>query len=444
MEFKALKESGLHDLLSETARGISLPVGIFHWSARAKKEAEIDATIGSAQGKKSLIIPGADDSVCTFYMPSVIRHLRELDPEKIVPYAPFAGQPKFRTAWRNWVIGKLKPHYDFNEELVGSPIVLPGVTAALSYLAMLFLSKGDSILLHDKKWENYGHVFTGVQGLGVKSACLFKDGALDVESFVAAVRETAKKQNVVAVLNFPNNPTGFMPGVEESRRLRDGLVRAADEIGRKIVLLFDDAYDGYVYDPAAAQISIFGLFVGAHPNIVPVKCDGVSKEFLLYGGRIASVTFAYHPAWGDKEQLQKELENKLCAFIRGTISNTTNATQQAVAAAIEEGDTCRKELARVIEILDVRCNKLKKAFAGANLGTAAPDPFNSGFFCFLNLDIPAEKFADHMLVKHKVGLVPLVEPDLHINGVRIAFCSVDEAMIGETVSRIASGISELT
>jgi aspartate/methionine/tyrosine aminotransferase len=443
MKFENLNKSGILGALSETGREIALPQGIFYWSARAKKEALIDGTIGSAQGKKSLFIPGADDKVCTFYLPSVIRHLRELDPEKIVPYCPFAGAPRFRTAWRKWVVEKLSAHYSFDPALIGTPITVPGVTAALSYLSMLFVSRGGTIILHDKKWENYTLALEGVQGLKIKSARLFAGGGLDVDSFAAAVRETAAKENVAAILNFPNNPTGYMPGKEESIRLRDELVRIADKTGRKIVLIFDDAYDGFIFDPAATPISIFGQFIGAHPNIIPIKCDGASKEFLLYGGRIASITFGFHPEWGEPEQLQKEIDNKLGALIRGTISNNSHGMQQAIAAAIEEGEPCRRERARVMEILAARYRKLKKALESANLGAATADPFNAGFFCFMNLDIPAEKLADHLLVKHKLGLIPLSEPGVGVNGVRIAFCSIDETDIDETVSRIAAGLAEL-
>ncbi|MFA6451354.1 MAG: aminotransferase class I/II-fold pyridoxal phosphate-dependent enzyme, partial [bacterium] len=283
MQFDHLKNAGLYDILSGEARAIILPQGIFHWSGRAKKEAKIDATIGSAQGKKSLFLPGGDDSTCTFYLPSVIKRMNSLDPEQIVPYAPINGLPKFRSAWRDWTVRKLSPHYSFDPECIGNPITVPGVTAALSYLARLFLSPGETILCHDRKWENYNLVFSGAQGLVVRSATLFSDGGLDVASFADAVRDIAKTQNPVAVVNFPNNPTGYMPSIAEGEKLRDELAKVADETGRKIVLIFDDAYDGFVYDPAAAPISIFGLFAGAHPGIVPIKCDGASKEFLLYG-----------------------------------------------------------------------------------------------------------------------------------------------------------------
>ena len=444
MQFDHLKNAGLFDLLSSEAREIALPQGIFHWSGRAKKEAEIDATIGSAQGKKSLFVPGGGDAVCTFYLPSVIRRLKELDTEQIVPYAPINGHPKFRTAWREWIIKKLGAHHSFNPDCIGLPIVVPGVTAALAYLARLLLSPGETILCHDRKWENYTLVFSGAQNLRVRSAPLFSGGGLDIASFAAALRDIAKTQNPVAVLNFPNNPTGYMPTPAEGEKLRGEIIKVADATGRKITLIFDDAYDGFVYGPAAAPISIFGYFAGAHPGILPIKCDGVSKEFLLYGARVAAITFALHPDWGDRNKLQQEMDNKIGAYIRGTISNSSMAVQQAVAAAISEDmESCDAERAIIIGILAARWRALKKALGESDLSGAAPDPFNAGFFGFLNLDTPAEKLADLLITKYRLGVIPLNEPDVNVNGIRIAFCSVEEELIPEAVGRIAAAIKNM-
>lgn len=443
MNFDNLKNAGLYDILSDEAKSIVLPQGIFYWSGRAKKEAEIDATIGSAQGKKSSFLPDGDDSTCTFYLPTVMNKLKGLKSEQIVPYAPINGNPKFRTAWRNWIIKKLQPHYSFDPSLIGTPITVPGVTAALSYLARVFVSPGQTILCHDKKWENYLLVFSGAQKLNVRSAKLFKSGSLDIADLAANIRDIAKTQNPVVVLNFPNNPTGFMPSHEDAKLLREEIVKIADETGRKITILFDDAYDGFVYDPAAAPISIFGHFVGAHPNIVAIKCDGASKEFFLYGSRVASITIGMHPEWGDPAEIQKEFDNKIGAFIRGTISNSSLAFQQAVAAAIDDDvDACNAERDKITAILTERWSKLKNALDSANLPGATPDPFNAGFFGFLNLEKPAEKVADYLLSKYKLGVIPLAEPDVNVNGIRIAFCSVEAEKIDEAVDRIAKAIKE--
>lgn len=441
MDFSALEKNGLKDLLSNTARDIFLPDGIFYWSGRAKKEAEINATIGSAKGKTSHFLEGGDDTVKTFYLPSVIEAMRKLDSEQIAPYAPIAGAPAFREAWGKWVLDKLSPHYDFDGSLLCPPIVIPGATPGIAYLAKLFLSPGDTLLCHDRHWENYELMYEDCESLDIDTVPLFKGDGMDVEAFAAKVKElAAKNRNVVAVLNFPNNPSGYMPTIEEGKAMKDALVKAAGEIDGRIILIFDDAYEGYVFEDGVAPVSIFGHFIGAHPDIVAIKCDGATKEFLLYGGRVAAVTFAHHPEWGDKDAVFAALENKMKAFIRGTISNCNRAGQEAVAAALKDEAVIARERKAIVDVLADRYRVLKAALDKADLGGCAPDPFNSGFFCSLNVQVPPEELADKLLKEYKVGVIPMVNKKLGINAIRIAFCSVESSDIDEMVDRIAKAI----
>jgi len=55
MEFNELKKVGLFELLSKRGKEVFMPQGVFHWVNRAKKEANIDATIGVGRGLKSEI-----------------------------------------------------------------------------------------------------------------------------------------------------------------------------------------------------------------------------------------------------------------------------------------------------------------------------------------------------------------------------------------------------
>jgi len=52
-----------------------------------------------------------------------------------------------------------------------------------------------------------------------------------------------EKGKVVIILNFPNNPSGYMPTVEEGKKLADGLIEIAEK-GIKLVVVTDDAYFG--------------------------------------------------------------------------------------------------------------------------------------------------------------------------------------------------------
>ena len=71
MEFKALKKSGIFDLLSDFGKEISQPPGIIEWSARAEKEAEINCTVGVATGKPSEYMDSSSDKVGIFHLSAI-------------------------------------------------------------------------------------------------------------------------------------------------------------------------------------------------------------------------------------------------------------------------------------------------------------------------------------------------------------------------------------
>ena len=52
---------------------------------------------------------------------------------------------------------------------------------------------------------------------------------------------------MIVLLNFPNNPTGYMPTEAESRSIADDAGRARPSAARKVVALLDDAYFGLFY-----------------------------------------------------------------------------------------------------------------------------------------------------------------------------------------------------
>lgn len=445
MEFNAMRENGWLDALSDLGRRVILPQGIFYWSGRAKAEADINATIGTATGRAKDIIPDGGDKNITFYIPVVLEKLKQLGAEAVFPYAPILGTPAFRKKWREWIIEKSKPHYPFDASLLGQPMVAPGVSAGLSYTANLFISPGEAIVCPDKRWENYDLMFTGCMDAPIASYRFFEDGRPAPENLEKKLIEVAAKQDkLVTVLNFPNNPTGYMPLKSEAEAWRTAVINAAEKTGKRIIVIFDDAYDGYVFDDNAAQISIFGSFVGAHPNVIPVKADGVSKEFMWYGGRTAAITFAFHPDTKNRESLEKELENKFGALVRGTVSNSPAIVQAAVAAALEEPDRVREERGRIASVLSDRCNKLKKGLGSMDPSAAYADPFNAGFFCLLNVKgADADALAAHILEKHRVGTVPIKDEALGINALRLAFCSVDISQIDELVARVAKGIADM-
>ncbi|MBN2054967.1 aminotransferase class I/II-fold pyridoxal phosphate-dependent enzyme, partial [bacterium] len=258
----------------------------------------------------------------------------------------------------------------------------------------------------------------------------------------------------------PFNPTGYMPTREEAFRMRDILVAAADSRRSPLVVVLDDAYEGFVMSEEALPCSLFNLLVDAHPNLIPIKVDGISKEFLWWGGRVAFLTMGLHsqhlssaavsPTTVAKrrDELSALFEYKAGAVIRSTISNTNRPVQEALLRVMqsrERLDGALAERAAFIEILARRINLFKQLLSTLDSRLIQPDPFNAGFFLFLNLapELSAQEFARIMLDSYKVGVVPFEDSARGINGLRITFASIPSAHIERVVQAIAMTLKNL-
>ena len=444
MEYEALKRTGIANLFSTLGRNITLPQGIFYWLGRAKKEAKINATIGSARGPEREIIPGGADEPVTFYLPTVLKCLRELESEAVFPYAPITGLPQLRDAWREWILRKSADRREQVEACLCRPVITPGITGALHVAAKLFVEPGEVVVSPDLLWGNYRNIIERNVGARIETFPFFHDGEFNLTGMKRKLLDTlATQSRAVLVLNFPNNPAGYVPPKASASAIVEALDEVVEEADRPLVVLCDDAYEGYVYEPDALGRSLFADLCDAHPRLLPVKLDGASKEFLFYGGRVGALSLAVSPRVADdREQFQVELDNKLGAVIRSTVSNCPMPVQSALVKALGRLDEVLAERERVIEVLGQRARRLRAELDAAAIPQLRPLPFNSGFFCFCEVEgIRASELADHLMTKYATGVVPTESGK--INGIRIAFCSTPEDQIPELVGNLARAAADL-
>jgi len=445
MEFEALNKSGIANLFSALGRSIELPQGIFYWTGRAKKEATINATIGSARGPESEIVEGAADDVVTFYLPSLGKFFAGLTSEEAFPYAPILGLPDLRTAWRDYVLHKLADKRETVEPCLSLPAVTPGITGGLHVAAKLFVDRDEVVVSPDRLWGNYRNIVERNVGGRIETFPFFDGDAFNVEGMRRKLLSTlADQAKAVLMLNFPNNPVGFSPPVEAVPAIIEALVAVVDETDKPLVVLVDDAYEGYVYDADALGRSIFADLCDAHRRILPVKLDGASKEFLFYGGRIGAMSFGLPSKLEvDRGALEKELDNKLSGIIRSTVSNCARPVQTALVKALADIETVEAERGRVIDVLGGRAHLLRDELAKAAIPQLTVLPFNAGFFCFCDLDesLDAEELADHLMTAYQTAVVP--SRSGKINGIRIAFCSVPERDIPALAANVAAAVADL-
>ena len=458
MKFNYIQTTPLYDAFSELGKRIFLPDGIFYWAGRAKKEAELIGTIGSAFGFERDFIDGGSSDWLPCYL-SEISAYANIPIKEIVPYSSIGGLNEIREIWKQWIIQK--SNYDKEKEnqiisrlekYITTPIITAGVTNGIFQCSKLFLNPGEYIIAPNKRWGNYDNIIEKFIGAKIKSFEFFKDQHINLNSIESAIKEVAQVQKkIVIILNFPNNPTGYMPSKDEVKEII-ALLRKQQKVQDKPFIVFvDDAYEPYVYTENAANRSIFYELHQLEENIIPIKLDGITKELLLYGGRIGFITYGLKPSWVKNDDelttLKSEINNKLEGFTRATISNC-NSFYQRVTQKIftEKGvDQIISSRKKVKDLLKRRYEKINSDLAKIDNPDISVDPNSGGFFVFLNLNqdkIKATEFADHLLRSYKVGIIPIEKPNENVNGIRIAYCSVDLRDIPELIKRIDLALND--
>jgi aspartate/methionine/tyrosine aminotransferase len=325
---------------------------------------------------------------------------------------------------------------------MSQPVAVPGISAALFVAGRLFLDEGEKFVSTNFRWGNVNNIFIRHLGTQIVPFPLFDGDRFNTQGMKEALLSiSGPGEKVLLLLNLPNNPAGFSPLESEAEQIKEALVEAAQKSGKWVVVLLDDAYEGYVYEEDCLQTSLFGLLTGAHPRLLVVKLDGVSKELLFYGGRVGAVTFGLPQGMPEEitQEVKGELEAKVAALARSTFSSTPRAPQALAARVLEAREDFLKERQAVIEVLKGRYRTLKEALQHLNSPTLRPLPFNSGFFAFLKLEgIGASDFAEHLITKYKVAVIPLEGQG--VNGIRVAFCGVE----AEILPRLVECISEAT
>jgi len=448
LDFPELTRTGAIDFFSEYGRRIYNPQGIRYWTNKAKQSAHIDATIGSAKGHEHTVFPEGGTREITLCVPFIKSFFNGLDTEEIFPYTPESGTPAFRNAWKKWILRRAGTETERLERQLHLPVLTPGITAAISMCARMFVDPGKSIVVPDKRWENYDHILKTTLNLALEEFPLFEDGDFNVAGLVRGISRVWQTQDhAVVLLNFPNNPTGYCPSVATGTRIVQSLTDLVEKTSKQLTVLFDDAYESYVYDPAARQSSLF-YQIRPQASLLPIKLDGVTKEMLWYGGRAGAISIAMPDAWLNEtgaEIIRAELDNKFNGMIRSLFSNSCTVTQSVATRALEQMDRLLEERHRTIATLAKRCDVLRRTLARLSTDLITTDPFQGGFFCFVNLrpdsGLRANHVATHLLEQYGVGTVPIEQGD--INGIRIAFCSVSEEDIPELCQSLANTVEEL-
>lgn len=419
-----LKDSVAYCFLSEKGKRMFFPKGIVAQSAEAGEKAKrYNATVGLATDHGE---PFCLSDIYTQFVPGALKK------SQIFSYAPGGGDKELRPIWKREMIRK---NPTLSGKLISEPLVTAGLTHTISTIATLFVDDGDEIVCPDLFWDNYELIFKDLAGGELKTFKSFAGGKFNVEGMKKALLE-AKGNTVRAILNFPNNPTGYTPSKKESQEIVKAIVEVADT-GKKVMVISDDAYFGLFYEKETEKESLFSYLADAHENIFAIKGDAATKEEMVWGFRIGFITYAsknFTSAHLDA------LSKKTLGAIRCSVSNCDRPGQSLLLKAIKEGKNYQKDKDYLFDVVSKRYAELKNALKKhENSKVLVPYPFNSGYFmAFDTLGRSAEELRVYLLDKYQVGAINIMGKTL-----RLAYCSVEIEKIADLVDLVYGAAEEL-
>ena len=413
------KSAAVYEMLSERGKNIFFPKkGILGQTAEAKGT-RINATIGAA----------IEDDGTPMRLETIASKIN-LDPSLVFPYAPSFGRPDIRAKWKSMIYEK---NPSLNGVELGLPVVTNALTHGISMAGYMFLNPEDEVIVPDLFWGNYNLTLTNAYGSAITKFNLFKNGCFDLEAFEAKLNEGGIGKKVV-ILNFPNNPSGYTPTIEEQDAIVE-IIKASAEKGNKIVAITDDAYFGLVYEGGIAEESIFAPLSQIHENVLAVKIDGATKEDYVWGFRVGFMTYGIK---GGDAELYGALESKTAGAIRGNISNAANISQSLLLTAFNSSEYADQKKAKY-DIMKKRYDAVKEALIDNKYKEYFEAiPFNSGYFMCVKLaeGLNGDEIRQLLIEKYSIGLISLG------NVLRIAFSAMAASDVKELFNGIYSACRE--
>ena len=417
-----LADSVAGALLSEEGLRMYFPKGIIAQSEEAKKGAsKANGTIGMT------IIHGIPA-----ILPSVQKSVPSFDARSLVAYAPTAGQKEFRTIWQKQIIDK---NPLLKTKKISLPVVVPGLTAGLSYIADLFIDETKPLLAPDPSWDNYALIVEARRGAELHPFNFFDGGKIDTVSLENAVKKEAASYGSVRLLfNFPQNPSGYSPTKNEVAELCR-IIREAASGGTKLLILCDDAYFGLNYEDDIEAQSLFAHIADIHENVLAVKIDGPTKEDFAWGFRCGFVTFA---SKNFSDEHYDALIKKLMGVIRSSVSCSATPSQSLLMHSYSDPENEVQKIA-FRKILEARYRAVRSFVDTHESGAIEALPFNSGYFMSFRLKgIDAETLRKKLLSEKGIGTISIDDRTL-----RVAFSSIDEDQIESVYADIYAAADEM-
>ena len=260
-------------------------------------------------------------------------------------------------------------------------IVTVGASEAIDLAMRAICDAGDEILVPEPSYVSYAPTIALAGGTPVPLKCTAaNDFILTPEIVEAAVTKKTK----AIIIAYPNNPTGAVM----TREQLEAIVPVIEK--HDLLVISDEIYAELTYTGKHASIASIGNMAER-----TVLINGFSKAFAMTGWRVG---FVCAPA---------EIDNAMFKIHQYTIMCAPQMSQRAAICALKDGFT---DGFSTVEEMCSEYNRRGKMLVNAfnSLGLKCFPP-KGAFYVFPSVEVTGlngEEFANRLLEKHKVAVVP--------------------------------------
>ncbi|MED0706405.1 aminotransferase [Aneurinibacillus aneurinilyticus] len=288
-------------------------------------------------------------------------------------YTSNSGLYELREEICKYLDSSFQISYEPDKEVV----VTVGASEGIDLALRAILDPGDEVLVVEPCYVSYDPVVRLAGGVPVAvQTTLEQQFKLTPEQVEAKITDRTK----AIIFCFPNNPTGSIMTREELAALAAVFAR------HDLVVISDEIYAELTYDTNHTSLaSLPGM------KERTILLSGFSKAFAMTGWRIGYAT-------GPEDIIQAMVKihqyTMLCAPIMGQI---------AALESLRHGMEAKE---RMIESYRQRRNYVVKSFEQIGLSCHKPEGAFYAFPSIASTGMPAEEFAEKLILEQKVAVVP--------------------------------------
>ena len=288
-------------------------------------------------------------------------------------YTSNNGLPELRKEIAHYLSKFFQTEYNPDKEI----IVTVGASEAIDIACRAILDPGDEVLVVEPCFVAYEPLVRLAGGVPVS---ILTTQEQDFKLTPELIEEKITPNTKAIMISFPNNPTGSIMTKEELMAISKVIEK------HDLLVISDEIYAELTYDQ---QHTSFAAIPGMWDRTILIS--GFSKAFAMTGWRIGYVC-------APEDICQAMLKIHQYAIMCAPIM-----AQKAAIEALQNGLEIKD---RMVESYKHRRNYVVKAFRDIGLSCHQPEGAFYAFPSIRSTGLSSTEFAEQLLLKHKVAVVP--------------------------------------